>query len=292
MITIRPALPEELPQLKDLWRKCFGDPSAYVDIFFQRFCSLDQVLVVDDEGEVDSMAAMLPGALALPDGQEIPVGYVYALATNPYMQGKGHARQLLKYADEFLRQRGDKAMVLVPASPSLHRFFETVGMDECFATRKVEFLTSALTGDTGGGVMTPISPQEYNQIRESYLKDTFHMTYTDQMITFQQIGSHLAYGDLYKLEIDGVVGCAAIEYVQKRRLLAKELLIPVEKMGKAVETIAKEMEASRYHIRTPAFWEGLSGSYCQAFGMIKWYDNALHSKYFSQQDAYLGLGFD
>ena len=265
MITIRPALPEELPQLKDLWRKCFGDPSAYVDIFFQRFCSLDQVLVVDDEGEVDSMAAMLPGALALPDGQEIPVGYVYALATNPYMQGKGHARQLLKYADEFLRQRGDKAMVLVPASPSLHRFFETVGMDECFATRKVEFLTSALTGDTGGGVMTPISPQEYNQIRESYLKDTFHMTYTNQMITFQQIGSHLAYGDLYKLEIDGVVGCAAIEYVQKRRLLAKELLIPVEKMGKAVETIAKEMEASRYHIRTPAFWEGLSGSYCQAF---------------------------
>ena len=31
------------------------------------------------------------------------------------------------------------------------------------------------------------------------------MTYTDQMISFQQIGSHLAYGDLYKIEIDGVV---------------------------------------------------------------------------------------
>ena len=39
-------------------------------------------------------------------------------------------------------------------------------------------------------------------------------------------------------------------------------------MGKAVETIAKEMEASRYHIRTPAFWDGLPGSYTQAFGMI------------------------
>lgn len=49
-------------------------------------------------------------------------------------------------------------MVLVPASPSLHRFFEAIGMDECFATRKVEFLTSALTGNTGGGVLTPISP--------------------------------------------------------------------------------------------------------------------------------------
>lgn len=38
MITIRPAVPEELPQLKDLWRKCFGDPSTYVDIFYQKFC--------------------------------------------------------------------------------------------------------------------------------------------------------------------------------------------------------------------------------------------------------------
>lgn len=108
MINIRPALPEELPQLKDLWRKCFGDPSAYVDIFFQKFCSTDQVLVVDDDGEVDSMAAMLPGTIQLPDGTDVPVGYVYALATNPYMQGKGHARQLLKVADDFLRQRGTK----------------------------------------------------------------------------------------------------------------------------------------------------------------------------------------
>ena len=58
------------------------------------------------------------------------------------------------------------------------------------------------------------------------------------------------------------------------------------------KTIAQEMEASRYHIRTPAFWDGLPGSYTQAFGMIKWYDSALHGKYFAQQDAYLGLGFD
>ena len=216
-----------------------------------------------------------PGTIQLPDGTDVPVGYVYALATNPYMQGKGHARQLLKYADDFLRQRGDKAMILVPASPSLHRFFEAIGMDECFATRKVEILTSALTGETGGGVLTPISPREYNEIREGYLKGTFHMTYSDHMISFQQIGSHLAYGDLYKIEIDGAVGCVAIEYVQKRRLLAKELLIPTDKMAKAVETIAKEMEASRYHIRTPAFWDGLPGSYTQAFGMIKWYDMGL-----------------
>lgn len=292
MINIRPARSEELPQLKDLWRKCFGDPSAYVDIFYQRFCPVEQVLVVDDDGEIDSMAAMLPSTIQTAEGEEIPVGYVYALATNPYMQGKGHARQLLKYADDYLQKLGMKAMVLVPASPSLHRFFEAIGMDECFATRKVELLTPALTHNTEGAVMTPISPVEYNEIREGYLKGTFHMTYSDQMIAFQQIGSHLAYGDLYKIEVDGVVGCAAIEYVQKKRLLAKELLISPDKMSKAVGIIAQELESSRYHIRTPAFWDGLPGSYTQAFGMIKWYDNALHAKHAAKMDAYLGLGFD
>ena len=85
---------------------------------------------------------------------------------------------------------------------------------------------------------------------------------------------------------------AAGDALPSMRLLAKELLIPHAQMGKAVETIAKEMEASRYHIRTPAFWDGLSGSYTQAFGMIKWYDQDLHAKYCSTQDAYLGLGFD
>lgn len=147
MITIRPAVPEELPQLKDLWQQMLCDPSTYVDIFYQKFCPVEQVLVVDEVGELDSMAALVARHRSPAVGTDIPVGYVYALATNPYMQGKGHARQLLKYADEYLQKRGDKAMILVPASPSPgNRFFETVGMDECFATRKVEFLASSLTG--------------------------------------------------------------------------------------------------------------------------------------------------
>lgn len=291
MIHIRQATPEELPQIKDLWKKCFGDPSAYIDVFYQTFAKPDQTLVVEEAGEINSMAVMLPSTMELPDGNEVSVGYVYALATNPYVQGKGHARQLLAYADQYLQERGCKAMILVPASPSLHRFFDALGMDECFATRKVEILTSNLTGKMDGASMEVITPSEYNAIRESYLKGTFHMTYTDHMIHFQQIGSHLAGGDLYKIEVDGQVGCAAIEYVQQRRLLVKELLLSPDKMTKAVEVIASQMDASRYHVRTPAFWDGLPGSYPQSFGMIKWYDEALH-KQFSHKEGYLGLAFD
>ena len=292
MITIRQSRPDEIPQQKDLWKKCFGDPNTYIDIFYQKFCSAEQVMVVEEDGEINSMMAALPGTIRLPDGTDVPVGYMYALATNPYMQGKGHARQLMAYADEYLKKKSWKAMVLVPASPSLHRFFEAVGLEECFNTRKVELLLPSLAGSVPNTSMAPISPHEYNQIRETYLAGTFHMAYTDEMIQFQQIGSHIAFGDLYKIEVDGEVGCVAIEYVQKRRLLAKELLISPDKMETAAKVIASQLEASRYHIRTPSFWEGIHGSYPQEFGMIKWYDRDLKSKWFNVRDGYLGLGFD
>ena len=111
-------------------------------------------------------------------------------------------------------------------------------------------------------------------------------------LQLQQFGSHLTAGDLYRMEVDGEVGCVAIEYVQRRRLLAKEMLIAQNKMEKAVQLISEQLPAARYHIRTPAFWDGLNGSYIQSFGMIKWYDQELHRKWFQHQDAYLGLAFD
>lgn len=292
MISIRQSRPDEVPQQKELWKKCFGDPNTYIDLYYQKYCTPDQVLVVEEDGEINSMVSVLPLTLNLPDGESVSVGYLYALATNPYMQGKGHARQLVSYAEEYIQKQGMKAMVMVPASPSLHRFFEVMGIEECFETRKVELLLPSLAGPVEGGSMTPIYPAEYNEIRERYLKGTFHISYSDDLIQFQQFGSHIASGDLYKIEVDGEVGCAAIEYVQKRRLLAKELLISPEKMEKAAQVIASQLEASRYHIRTPGFWEGIHGSYEQEFGMIKWYDPALKAKWFNTWDGYLGLGFD
>lgn len=295
MITIRPARAEDIPQQKELWKRCFGDSDAYVDMFYQKYCIPEQVLIVEEDGELNSMATMLETTMHFPDGTSYPVGYVYALATNPYIQGKGHARQLLAYADEYLQKKGMKCLTLVPASPSLHRYFDNLGLKECFAARKVEKMSAELTGlpPLGEGCrLVPILPSEYNQIREEKLQGTMHIAYPDKLIQFQQFGSHLTAGDLYRLEVNGEVGCVAIEYVQRSRLLMKELLISPANMEKAVQLISEELPAARYHIRTPVFWDGLQGSYIQAFGMIKWYDKELFQKWFNHQDAYLGLAFD
>ncbi len=295
MITIRPSTPEEIPQQKALWQKCFGDPASYIDTFYERFCTPDQVLVVEEDGHINSMAVMLSAVIRTQDEQELPVGYVYALATDPSRQGKGHARELLQFADGFLMDRGDKAMVLTPASPSLHKFFSATGMTECFCHRKSEFLSSALTGEVPeGGSFTPVGPEEYNAIRNAYLKGSFHVAYSDDLIRLQEVGSKMTGGGLYRVEIPGAaeIGCAAVEYLDERTVVMKELLTYHQYTRQAVELAAKVLPARRYLLRTPAVWEGFEGNYTQPFAMIKWYDRRLHAKYLDNPVAYMGLAFD
>lgn len=294
MFAIRTSIPAEIPQQKALWQKCFGDPISYIDAFYDQFCTAEQVAVVVEDGQVCSMAALLPAALRTPEGESLPVTYLYALATDPARQGKGRARELLQYADGLLADRGDKAMVLVPASASLHKFFSAIGMDECFVHRKSEFLASSLTGNTGGGSITPIGPEEYNAIRNAYLKGSFHLSYSDDLIRLQALGSAMTGGGLYRVEVadDAEVGCAAVEYASPGTLVMKELLTYHQYTRRAVELVAGLHPADRYLLRTPAAWEGFSGNYTQPFGMIKWYDPILQRKYGGKQDAYLGLAFD
>ncbi len=293
MITIRPCTPAEIPQLKELWKKCFGDPDEYIDAFYSRFCAADQVVVAAEDGRIYSMASLLPTTLCTAKGERVPVTYLYALATDPNSQGKGHARELLQYADELLAGRGDKAMILVPASASLHKFFAATGMDECFVHRKSEFLATSLTGQAEG-VFTPVSPEEYNAIRESYLAGSLHMAYPDDLIRLQALCCSMTGGGLYRVEVPGAaeVGCAAVEYWKPGTLVMKELLTYHQFTRQAVELAAKVLPARRYLLRTPAVWEGFEGNYTQPFGMIKWYDPELEAKYRRRRDGYLGLAFD
>ena len=294
MIAIRTATPAEIPKLKELWQKCFGDPLSYIDTFYDQFCTAEQMVVVDDDGKICSMAALLPTTLRTPEGESLPVTYLYALATDPDRQGKGRARELLQYADGMLADRGDKAMILVPASASLHKFFSATGMDECFVHRKSEFLASSLTGDTGGGSFTPVGPEEYNAIREAYLAGSLHLSYPDELIRFQALGSGMSGGGLYRVEVadDAEVGCAAVEYTKSGTVVMKELLTYHQYTRRAVELAAKVLPAKRYLLRTPAVWEGFSGNYTQPFGMIKWYDPILQRRFGENAVGYLGLAFD
>lgn len=292
MIEMRPGRPEEIPAQKELWRKAFGDETAYIDHFYKSCIGSEDMMVLLEDGVLVSMLALLPHQVVLPDGDHASAAYIYALATDPDTRQRGHGRSLLHYADFYLREQGVDCVTTVPAEAGLFKFFATVGFEECFATRKLELLRGQLEAPQPGASIEPVSPVQYNTIRRRLLAKTLHADYGDALIAGQESVSRLYGGGLYRIEVDGVEGVAAVEYSQPERVAFKELLIPSEQMAQAVAQVAGLLGAEHYHVRTPAFWDGLPTSYIQPFAMVKWFKEGFRRAAGDHLGAYFGLAFD
>lgn len=292
MVEMRASRPEEVHRLQKIWRKAFGDSWEYIDYFFDRLYTPERMLVLAEDGEIMTMLALLPMTFVNQDGEPARMSYIYALATEPEGRGKGYGRLLLRYADHYAGQMGADCISTVPAEPSLHRFFGTVGFQECFSLRKVEFLRRDLAAVAPGDGIAPVPAAEYNALRRDLLRGLPYVDYDDALMAYQKGLSQMGAADLYRIEAGGVTGIAAVEYVDEETLLVKELLIDPRAMAAAVAQIAQVLPVLRYHVRTPAAWSGLPGSYIQPFAMVKWYDKAKAAAWNTDPNSYMGLAFD
>ncbi len=292
MLELRPSHAEEIPAQKALWKAAFGDEDSYIDYFYDHCVTPEDMLVLLEDGVLRSMLALLPVTLALPDGTEVSAPYVYALATDPQARKMGFGRKLLHYADEYLAKRGVECVTVVPAEPSLHKFFSAVGFSECFALRKIQLLSDEVGAPAAGDSAVPIGPREYGILREGLLAGSFHAVYPPTLLTYQQGVSRAGGGNLLRLDVGGSVGCAAVEYTARRGLVVKELLIDPPKISAALAAVAAAFPAEHYHLRTPAFWPGPQTSYLQPFAMIKWLSGREQRIWGEEQTAYFGLAFD
>ena len=292
MIDMRPSRPDEAEEQKRLWKQAFGDDPRYIDWFYQCCWHPENMLLLLEDGKLASMLALLPHGLTLPNGAEATAYYVYALATDPAVRSKGYGRQLLHYVDDHLKALGADCVTVVPAEPSLFKFFGTVGFAPGFSTRKVELLRDESKEPQRGDQAVPATPEEYNAIRNRLLAGTPAVTYGTELLRYQEGMCRLSGGDLYRILAGGVEGCAAVEYADEDSVLFKELLLPSQNIPQALAVFAQILPGRRCHVRTPACWDGLPGSYLQTFGMLKWYDPDKAALWQEGTKGYMGLGFD
>ena len=292
MIDMRPSRPDEAEEQKRLWKQAFGDDPRYIDWFYQCCWHPENMLLLLEDGKLASMLALLPHGLTLPNGAEATAYYVYALATDAAVRSKGYGRQLLHYVDDHLRALGADCVTVVPAEPSLFKFFGTVGFAPGFSTRKVELLRDESKEPQPGDQAVPATPEEYNAIRNRLLAGTPAVTYGTELLRYQEGMCRLSGGGLYRILAGGVEGCAAVEYADEDSVLFKELLLPRQNIPQALAVFAQILPGRRCHVRTPAYWEGLPGSYLQPFGMLKWYNPDKAALWQEGTKGYMGLGFD
>ncbi len=220
---------EDIPELKSLWKKVFGDEDWYIDLFFEDLFEPNGGVVIRDNGVLVAMGFLV--LIGMYNGRECLV--TYAVACDPEYRGKGYGSMISR---ELSDMAGDRA-VICPASKSLFDFYEAK------AGYKTEFFVREYTFNNNikNGSLTSVTSKEYSELREKFLEDIPHIIFNEKAIRHQKRICELTGGGLYRV---GGVGCCAVEH-WGGKVVVKELL------GDA-ESVCSAFDAGEILVRCPA----------------------------------------
>lgn len=172
-----------VPELKELWLRCFADTAEDVEYFFDYRYQSCECLVDMEEGRAAAMAFLLPASVT---GTNREASYLYAFATHPDRQGRGIATRLLRAVCERNRAQ-NRLTVLSPADDGLAAFYEKRGFTKryfaglregafcaensgAFGKMLCEKAEGALAGRNAGLRVLPCSAERYAGVRSRLLK--------------------------------------------------------------------------------------------------------------------------
>ena len=256
--TCRTAAARDLPRLRTLWQLCFGDDAEDIDRLLSLLYAPGRGLVLEAEGQAESMLLSLPMTLVGQSGETRPVRYVYAFCTHPAAQGRGYGRALLAWAEQRAAAKGCAAVVMVPGEASLFDFYEGLGYQRDFPRRTLAGTAAALPG----AAATAVTPEEYGALRETLLTGTAHFRYPADILQAQQWLSRSSGGGLYTVTAGDSLWLAAAEGGEGDTLLLRELLGPAEAAPAAASALGEALGRGRWLLHTP----GQGAPY----GVVKW----------------------
>ncbi len=159
---IRLAHSEDIPSLKMLWKKVFGDTELYIDYFMKTVFPTVEAVVYELNG-IHAMLFLVPYAL-MGKQKEEKIHYVYAVAVDEQCRNQGIMRKMLDFAYQYSISNGYYGHILIPATPSLFQLYEKNG----FVNFSNKFLFDSSNLETYQ--LTSISIEEYLQLRPSFLQ--------------------------------------------------------------------------------------------------------------------------
>ncbi len=145
--------------MQELWSLVFGDEWEYLEDFFNTFfpdphlsgpnaetgCMTsdgNRILFVCDGERVISQLFMIPYEIG---GMREKAAYLYALATHPDYRGRGLMGELIRKAQQLVRESGMAGAFLIPAEETLKGYYEGYG-----------FCAQEPSRQTEAGVLQPV----------------------------------------------------------------------------------------------------------------------------------------
>jgi len=160
----------DIPALKRLWKSTFHDTNSYIDQYFNELFSKIRIVVArDPKGKPISMLSMLPVEWKRGD-QRYPGHYIYAAATERRQEGKGIMTELLRFACQSAKERGDSFSCLIPATEPLFAFYQKRGYQPMFYREHLHFLPDEGKIQQMPTEITPLSIEKFTSLRTAFVQ--------------------------------------------------------------------------------------------------------------------------
>ncbi|MEL1134403.1 GNAT family N-acetyltransferase [Desulfitobacterium sp. THU1] len=291
MKKIRLAYSEDIVRLKEIWQRCFGDTDSFIDFYFTHRFKAEQTAVYLQDNSIAAMLTMIPiqWVDGISKGIKIDGAMLYAIATHPDYQHQGIATELMGWAKNYLQDRQVELCVLVPAEAHLFKFYAQQGYQVGFAVQETVLSAEEMRASSEPGFPCSVRPTTslvYNRIRNQLLQGSIYIAYGEEEIAYQKRVSQLSGEDIYELNFNGTQGCAAVERMDEKRVLIKELILSANLIPEGLGALAQKIAAKEFIMRTPAGSMTMGGQ-IRPFGMLTTSNAELLGK-----TGYLGLAFD
>jgi len=128
------------PLVRSMWKTCFGDSDAFMDLYFGRKYKNENTLIYFEDDVAIASLQILPYKIRF-YGKEISCSYISGACTLPEYRGKGYMTELLAEAFNVMQERHIPISILIPAEDWLFRFYEKCGYTQTFdaGVRPLEF---------------------------------------------------------------------------------------------------------------------------------------------------------
>ncbi|MDL2324788.1 GNAT family N-acetyltransferase [Ruminococcaceae bacterium OttesenSCG-928-A16] len=164
----RKATHHDTPALVALWQQVFGDDVGLITNCLQLFAGQGNVYVAQNSQGVCAQLLAVPCNI-----KECKGFYLYALATNPAVQGQGVMSALMQYAETQFTQSDAQFCALIPANPPLFAFYAKRGYTQQTRLCHFRVYNNELAASPIKPTVGQISPQMFAALRNKHIPAPF-----------------------------------------------------------------------------------------------------------------------
>lgn len=277
-------------QLMKFWEIVFGDEPGYISVFLDSpaFQPENTVLSLDG-GKLAAMLFLLPVSLS-GKGKEYKGSYIYAVASHPDFRGRGHAGNMLEFAQQLIEKRGEDFTCLHPASSSLYQFYQRFGFETAFYMNEVRDIQGRR--DFWHYKIMKVPERKFQSLYwNAFLKRQENPLYwrgETLPFIYQEAGAQNGGA----LSIDGTGFCLYTQ-PEKETVFVKELVFPGGISNELLDELASFWAGKEIIFRLPAGFgeKNKKKPVLQPFGMIK-YRKGLMLDNEALSPAFMGIALD